>query len=166
MDIRIDASSFEAIVDAWAKIPEVTRAEMLAAVTEADHLLEREVKERTPTAVGAGGGLRGSIASDEQAHSDRVIGMVGSPLNYAVPVELGTRPHFPPLQPLEDWVRAKLDVPDAQVRNVAFLIARKISKVGTQGAHMFEEAFDATADQVEKIFSLGVQRITEQMASA
>jgi hypothetical protein len=33
-----------------------------------------------------------------------VIGVVGSPLAYALPVEIGTRPHFPPVAAILDWV--------------------------------------------------------------
>lgn len=166
MKISVDASALEILEQAWARMPDVVRTELLASVTEADLLIEREVKERTPVGVGGGGGLKGSIASDEKAYSDRVIGMVGSPLNYVAAVELGTKPHFPPLQPIEDWVRAKLDVPEVDVEDVAMAIARKIKWHGTEGAHMFEQAFDATASQVQNIFALGVERIGAAMVDA
>jgi len=38
---------------------------------------------------------------------------------------------FPPLEPIREWVRIKLNVPDSQVNSVAFLIARKIARSGT-----------------------------------
>lgn len=57
---------------------------------------------------------------------------------YAVFVEFGTRAHFPPLDPLVNWVRrnrvklglgGQLDM--AKIRSVAFAIARAIGRRGT-----------------------------------
>jgi hypothetical protein len=61
-----------------------------------------------------------------------------------VPVELGTRPHFPPVDALMDWVKVKLGISSpTEARRVAFLVARKIAARGTQGAFMFRDAFNA-----------------------
>lgn len=39
---------------------------------------------------------------------------------------------FPPISPIQDWVEAKLNVPDEKkAKAVAFLVARKIAAVGT-----------------------------------
>lgn len=51
---------------------------------------------------------------------------VGSTSPYAPFVEFGTRPHFPPLEPIRRWCASRgLPV------TAAFPIARKISEVGT-----------------------------------
>jgi hypothetical protein len=75
--------------------------------------LEGEVKERTPAAHGT---LKQSISSEVHELGDAVIGVVGSPLAYAVPVELGTRPHFPPVDAIEDWVNVKLGMAGPEAR--------------------------------------------------
>lgn len=56
-------------------------------------------------------------------------------------VENGTRPHFPPVSAILKWVQIKpvIPRPDDKGRvpsqkSLAFLIARKISKVGTEGS--------------------------------
>jgi hypothetical protein len=147
----------------WQQAPDIVRAELLAATTEADGLLEREIQERTPT--GIGGALRTSIKGQETVLADSVIGVVGTPLSYAVPVELGTRPHFPwPIEPLKDWVRHKLDVPPEEVDEVAFLIARKIAARGTEGAHMFSGAFEANRVQITGMYERARDRIVERLA--
>jgi len=46
---------------------------------------------------------------------------------HAVFVELGTEPHFPPVEALKPWARRKLGDED-----LAFAVAVKISKVGTK----------------------------------
>ena len=38
---------------------------------------------------------------------------------------------FPPIQPIRDWVRRKLNVEESEVDGVAFVIARKIAREGT-----------------------------------
>ncbi|MFP3386732.1 hypothetical protein, partial [Tritonibacter sp. SIMBA_163] len=80
-----------------------------------------------------------------QRVDDGVIGIVGTAALHAVPVEMGSKPHFPPIQPLEDWAHHKLDLPAEEARGAAFAIARKIAAKGTEGAHMVERAKDANA---------------------
>lgn len=149
--------------DLWRRAPEMCRQELTAAMLEAELLLQREVKELTPVGVG-GGGLRGSItALNPRAVGDSVIGVVGSPLNYAEPVEVGTRPHFPPLEPLEDWVRQKLDVAEEEVPGVALAIARKIAARGTVAVGMFHRAFAANRAQVARMFQAATRRIVVRL---
>ena len=64
----------------------------IRAIIKATALLEREVKERTP--FGVTGLLRQSIAAQKPYRSgvDNMIGVVSSPLDYVVCVELGTKP--------------------------------------------------------------------------
>lgn len=161
---RVTTDSIRALRDLWAQAPDVAREEMLRTISEADDLLKREVTELTPVGVGGGGGLKGSIFSSEQVLSDNVIGIVGTSQPYAVPVELGTKPHFPPVAPLIDWVQAKLGVSAEEAPGVAFLVARKISVHGTDGQFMFKKAFDANEAQIEAMFGDAVIRITERLS--
>ena len=150
-----------AIVAAALALPGVLPKALAAGVFEAELLLQREIAERTP--VGAHGLLRNSIqAAVPTVLADRVSGAVGSPLEYVVSVELGTKPHFPPLMPLVDWVEAKLGLRGDEAKGAAFGIARKIAKKGTEGVRMFEEAFGANADQVKAI----LVRRTRQVLAA
>ncbi len=50
---------------------------------------------------------------------------------YGMAVIGGTRPHFPPYRALIPWVEAVLGVHGKRASSVAFLVARKISRVGT-----------------------------------
>ncbi|MDP3014132.1 MAG: hypothetical protein Q8M92_07825, partial [Candidatus Subteraquimicrobiales bacterium] len=47
-------------------------------------------------------------------------------------IEYGTRPHWPPIEPLAAWAIRVLQVPKAEAQQVGFLIARKIAAVGTE----------------------------------
>ena len=68
-------------------------------------------------------------------------------LEYWKYIENGTRPHFPPVSAIREWIRVKPVIPRPMANGklptesqLAFLIARKISRVGTQGINDFERA--------------------------
>ena len=74
-------------------------------------------------------------------------------------VEYGTKPHFPPVNKILEWIRVKPviprpndkgDIPTPQ--QLAFLIARGISKHGTGGSEALEEALlDINAKYKDKL---------------
>jgi len=139
------------------KAPTIVQEELIAAVTEADLLIEREIKDVWPTASGVS---RASITHVERVAGLGVEGFVGSTLDYVQPVDLGTKPHFPPVEALIDWVRTKLGIAnEKEARGVAFLIARKISRVGTKGAHVFDETLARLEPQLGAIFTAAQGRI-------
>lgn len=66
-------------------------------------------------------------------------------------IEHGTRPHFPPISAILKWVQVKPVVPRPDAngkipgeRSLAYLIARKISRVGTGGKPDLQEASEKT----------------------
>lgn len=65
-------------------------------------------------------------------------------------VENGTRPHWPPRAPIDEWIQIKPVVPRPMNNGklptpaqLSFLIRRKIARVGTKGTHDFEDAVTA-----------------------
>lgn len=50
---------------------------------------------------------------------------------YSACIEFGTSPHFPPIDPLQEWSERKLGIPNTDSRQVAYRIARKIAREGT-----------------------------------
>ena len=158
--VRIESFGFVRVADMLQAAPQIAREELLAAMTESDLFLQGEVVERTPTAHGT---LRSSVFTEERVNGDSVLGVVGSPLSYATYVELGTRPHFPPIEPLIDWVKTKLGVVDKEARGVAFLIARAIAARGTLAVGMFNRAFAYARPQIDRRFDQAFERITQRM---
>lgn len=149
----------------WKRAPEIARRELFAAMTEADLLLQNAVQVKTPE--GWSKNLRQSIlAQQPEVSGDAVLGIVGTPVPYAIPVELGTKPHFPPVLALIDWVVDKLGVPEKEAKGVAFLVARKISRTGTQAAHMFRDGFAENTSRVQAIFERARDRIRNQLAAS
>lgn len=170
MYIQIDASAISNLSEAWKLAPEMMIEELTAATYQAEMLLERETKELTPVGVGSAGGLRGNIQSQTpEVLSDTVIGMVGSTLNYAESVELGTRPHpvsAAGVLAIEDWVRHKLGITDKEAERVANAVAWKIRMRGTPAVGMFHRALAYNQAQLGGIFETVAGRIGQRLAGA
>lgn len=158
--LTITLHGWEQLQQAFARAPEIVEEEMQRYLAEATMHLRTEVVDRTPAAMGT---LRASIHTDFSVSGSQILGVVGTAQPYAVPVELGTRPHFPPVQALEDWVRQKLGLSGKEAHSVAFLIARKISKKGTKGHFMFRDAFQANAGEVQRQFDAAAARIVARI---
>lgn len=161
--VKLDLEGFAELEAAWKRAPDIVREELTGAMWEAEMLLEPAVQEKTP--VGAFGTLKDGIAAQEPEVSEAgVLGVVGTSVAHAIPVEIGTRPHFPPVQPLEDWVMKKLGVPEREAHGVAFAIARKIAQRGTLAVGMFHRAFNEKRPNVEVIFAGARRRIRDRLA--
>lgn len=161
--VHIEFEGLAELQAAWAKAPDLVAEELTAAIWEASLYLQREVQEGTP--VGATSLLRNSIiAQAPERDGERITGEVTTGLSYAAPVEIGTRPHFPPIAPLQDWAVAKLGVSAEESRGVAFAIARKIAREGTQGAKMFERAFNEGREQVTAIVERAAVRVRDRLS--
>lgn len=161
--VTLDTSLMREYAKYLKQAPQIVLEEIATSMTEALLLLMREIKEIIP--VGAHGLLRGSVTHSivTRIRGVEMAGKVFSPLNYAVPVELGTKPHFPPLAPLRDWAEKKLGVSKSESRGVAFLIARKIAAKGTPAQRPFETGATKNAQQVNAIFERGLARIRDRL---
>lgn len=59
-------------------------------------------------------------------------------------LEWDTKPHFPPVNSIKDWIKQKPVIPQGNTSTdqLAFLIGRKISRDGTKGGHYLEESMN------------------------
>ena len=81
-------------------------------------------------------------------------------------LENGTKPHFPPIDAIENWVKVKGLVPTTtngrkvpSTRQLAYLIAREISINGTEARH----GLQTTLDNADDIISMMVDAIVTQL---
>lgn len=72
-------------------------------------------------------------------------------------LENGTKPHFPPISAILEWIKVKPVLPSQTYngklpteKQLAFLIARKISEVGTKGTHDLHDALTEVNDRYEQ----------------
>ena len=91
-------------------------------------------------------------------------------LDYWKYIEYGTRPHWPPTSALLRWIRVKpvIPRPDRNGRlpgekSLAFLIGRKIARVGTVGSHDLTNAVDAVNREWEQRIA---EAITEDVVQS
>lgn len=72
-------------------------------------------------------------------------------------VENGTRPHFPPVNAILNWIKAKPVLPTPingklpTPNQLAYLIGRKISEVGTEGSHDLEKSSKTIIEEYEEL---------------
>lgn len=138
----------------------VVREEQRAATEEGMAQLADAILPVTPVHRGL---LRKGVQTRLSDDASGVLGRVFNAVTYAQPVEYGSRPHFPPLAPLQRWAELKLGVPKKESRSVAFLIARKISKKGTPAARMFAKGLDAKRSAVVARFEQMNARIVARL---
>lgn len=89
-------------------------------------------------------------------------------------VENDTKPHFPPISAILEWVKVKKLVERARTydgklpteKQLAFLVARKISEVGTEGTHDLRETMQkVNAEYEQKIGDAITQDLNDAMIS-
>lgn len=99
----------------------------------------------------------------------KIIGVVGVGANvpYGIFRHEGTRPHFPPIEPIKKWViqkgllrdsrgkpttarRATREGDDRRAYGIAYLIARKIFRRGTRGLPFLKLALQMNTDYIIK----------------
>ena len=93
-------------------------------------------------------------------------------LEYWKYIENGTRPHFPPVSAIREWIRVKPVIPRPFANGklptesqLAFLIARKISRVGTEGINDFQRANDEVFARMEMSLAEAVTEDLQRQVS-
>jgi hypothetical protein len=141
---------------------EIVRQQLVADTEYAVNVIRSAVVPLTPINLGLLRSAWGTKVEMGGTPLD-VLGRVFDPLGYALPQERGARPHWPPSGPIEAWVRRKLGVPEKEVRSVAFLVARKMARVGMSGRAMAYRAIEQVRGQVEARFKAGLEAIVQRL---
>ena len=135
---------------------------------EIGQMLVPRVKEATPK--GATGKLRGRTFFEIKGKGQDMEMKIVQPARsdkgyfYGGAVRGGSRPHFPPPSALYDWVTIKLGIPMPAAAGVAFLIARKISRVGTKAQTYHKEVLKANMSNIQLIVNKMGQKIAVKLA--
>ena len=124
---------------------------MVEAMRDATMLVTRSARINAPVDTGR---LRASIVPEVVQRDNVVKGIVGSNVKYAPYMELGTRPHWPPIQALEVWARRH--------NMTAFVVARAIARRGTKARRFLQRAFMENRNQIGEIIARTVGRIVEK----
>lgn len=170
--ITIDAADYAQLADYWSRAPEITREELLRAVTAADLLLQGALMAELPKgagAIGGGAGLSGGIKTDEQVQGESVLGLVYPTSPYAQWVEDGTRPHpvnEAGIQAIADWAEAKFGKDEESALGMAHAVAWKIRRAGTKPNPVWKRTAAAKEAQVRAIVDATLLRIAARLADS
>ena len=151
-------------------LPDALNAAIERGLERATELLRSAATGMAQSPLGASvpGGLgefarsvRGEVRRGRQGAAGHVF--LAPPADqYGMFVETGSAPHFPPPGALAGWVRRRLGISnEKQVREIAFLIGRKISRQGTEGHHIFERTLRENEQRVLAILDEEVSRVLE-----
>lgn len=146
-------------MDAGAR---AAKRSLTSVITEVVTLAVSEIQPRTP--VGWSGVARSSWQHEvRRALTASPKGVVTNAAAHLPFVEEGRRPgKMPPVEALIPWVGSKLGVPPERRPAVAFLVARKIGRTGTPGAHMIEEGWEKTHRRIRPMLrAAGVDIVRE-----
>jgi len=144
--------------------PAAVQKVMTQAMRRATFTLEAEAAKRTPVGVGdsATGHLRASITSEVRGTPARVRGIVGSPSDYGLAVELGSRPHWPPKGVMKRWAQLKLGLSEKKAGEIEYVLRRSISRKGTPAVKMFTTAFSASRSRIDTFFTAAMRRVARK----
>lgn len=164
MQIAIHVPDAERISAAFAAAPAMVLDELETTMGSLISNLDRETRENTPTAAGT---LRSAWLPnvDVVAATDTVYGRLTNPLPYALPVELGSRPHYPPLDPLISWIEVKTGLQGAEAEARARIAQRAIGRRGTPARKMAATALADARETIQAEFAECAQRIKVRLES-
>ena len=146
MNIQLDPKSLEMWKNALNKKKEAVVEEGQKALLKTAMALEKSVSEKIikeNTNTGHYAQSIGSKGTDGYFKQKTLHVEIGTNVVYAPYIEFGTKPHFPPVKAIRQWVllkrkdmknpkTGKKGIPLKDVDSVAFAIAKRISKVGTK----------------------------------
>lgn len=160
--MNIDADALVALRRAFEQAPEVAKLQAEVAITESVKAVQAEVVEQFPR--GQVGNTYMSFTTDVARLDGGVVGVVGSSAPVAAYVELGTKPHRPPWEPIALWAQNKLGLGEVEAKSLAFGIAGKIAKVGTPARTPLLNALQAMQPQIEVSFEAAAARLVAHLA--
>ena len=161
MNLSISLGGLQSFANGLREAPAYTDQVLQEAMTEATLLVQREWQENMPRVSGL---TARSISSDVASTPAGVLGIVSSSQPNALFLELGTRPHMPPVAAIEPWVKAVLGIREPkEVKRVAFLVARKIAREGTPAQHPMARAVQSTEGQVIAMFERAAAKVAAHL---
>lgn len=84
-------------------------------------------------------------------------------------LENGTKPHFPPLNAIENWITVKRIIPTTisgrvpTTRQLAYLIGREISKNGTKPTKLLQQTIDGADDLINQLLDELYKQLQEEI---
>lgn len=117
-----------------------------------DRAVEQTMARLKELAPHASGGLADSLHVLFTPRTARII----SDAPHFLAVDVGSRPHMPPIEPLIAWCQLR---GFADPKGAAWAIATKIKREGTAPTHFTRAAFDALLDVLKREVAEALERM-------
>ncbi len=152
----IDSVEVKGLVEAQQKVEQVLAdlqgEPFVESLRDAVLLISGDTKVLAPVDTGR---LRASVTPEIREWTNQpgngVLGVVGTVVKYGAAMELGSKPHWPPIKALEVWARRH--------GTNAYVVARAIARKGTKPRRYFQGAFEQDKDRIIQMVGDGVARI-------
>lgn len=156
MEFNIEVKGLEEFNRDLKRFPPEAKTEFQKAMVSSTTKIKNDIQANiTSKGISNTGQLRRSV-NVIKASFDK--GIVGVGEKYGLFVEGGTRPHFPPVAPLERWAQTKLGQ-----SGLGFVIARKIAQRGTKAQPFVEPAYKQDINFVVKQFDYAILKLVRSL---
>lgn len=156
MEFNIEVRGLKELQADLKRFPPEAKRELQNAMVSSTTKIKNDIQGNiTSKGISNTGQLRRSV-SVIKASFDK--GIVGVGERYGLFVEGGTRPHFPPVAPLERWAQTKLGQ-----SGLGFVIARKIAQRGTKAQPFVEPAYKQDIEFVVKQFDYAILKLVKML---
>lgn len=131
-------------------------------------LLDRYKKAISASGHSASGELENS-ASYRININGKYVEIIFKLQDYWKYLENSTKPHFPPLQAIEQWITVKHIIPTTDngkvptTRQLAYLIGRDISKNGTKATKLLQKTIDNSGDLINLMVNEIIRQLEEEI---
>ena len=131
-------------------------------------LLQRYKDEIKNSGHNASGNLANS-ASYKCVVNGRWFEVIFALEDYWAYLENGTKPHFPPIDAIEKWITVKHIIPSTtngkvpSTRQLACVIARGISKNGTQPTKLLQKTIDSSDDLITLLCDEIIRQLEQEL---
>lgn len=166
--LRLDVEGLEQLMANLENGREFTLLALNNTLKRSAKILVPQLRKRTPK--GASGKLKHSTTAEILGRREdmrleiRQAARSKGGYFYGGAVRGGTRPHFPPYRELIPWVMKVLGVSPERAPSVAFLVARKISLVGTDPNPYHVRTIKANRRRIQKILNEEGQALVGMLA--
>ena len=130
-------------------------------------LLQRYKDEISKTGHDASGKLSDS-ATYKIKYDGKWVEIIFNLQPYWKYLENGTKPHFPPVEAIESWIRVKHIIPSSNngkiptTKQLAYLIARGISRNGTQPTKLLQKTINSSDDLINELVNAIIAQIENE----
>lgn len=144
----IELLNLNEVVSALNSFPEKAGVNVNDAIRKSVVTIQREAMKGAPVDTG-------KLRADWDLSYSHLSGTLRNRSKYAIFMEEGTRPHFPPLEAVTPWANRHGIAP--------FLVARAIAKKGTKARRFFGNAIDGTKTTVNEFFTEALNKTMQEI---